>query len=724
MNGIIKINRREVLKGGVALGGGLILAWYLPVPGQAASDAKTTVFTPNAFLRLGKDGWVTIIDNKSEMGQGVYTSLPMIVAEELDCDWQKVRVEPAPVNPAYNHTQFGSQITGGSTSVRTEWERLAKAGATARAMLIQAAEKTWRLAPGKCRTEKGQVIHPDGRRLDYGKLAAKAAKLPVPADVPVKAPAGYSLIGRPIHRLDSPAKVNGSAVFGIDVQIPGMLTAVIARPPVYGGTPKHFNDEKAKALPGVMAVVQVTAGVAVAATGFWPANQGRKALEITWDDGPAATFSTEDIRRQFADAARTPGAVARKDGDVAAAMLQAVKKLEVDYDAPYLAHAPMEPLNCVVDLRADGCDVYTGTQMQTGDRNAAARISGLPPEKVNIHTTFLGGGFGRRANPASDFVVEAVEVAKAVGKPVKVIRTREDDMGQGYYRPCWHDRVIAGLDDKGDVVCWQHTIVCQSIMAGTPFEKGIEKGIDPTSVEGVVDSPYAIPHFQVELHSPKLPITVQWFRSVGHSFNAFATESVIDELAHAAGKDPVEFRQRLLARHPRHSNVLETAVKKAGWGQPLPEGHALGVAVHESFGSYIADVAEVSVSTEGYIHVHRMVCVVDCGRIVNPDTIAAQMESGIIFGLTAALYGAITVKDGHIQQKNFDGYPLLSFAQTPKIEVHIIPSAEAPGGIGEPGVPPIAPAVANAVFAATGARVRSLPLTPQKVLEAMKGTTS
>jgi isoquinoline 1-oxidoreductase subunit beta len=719
MNEIVKLDRRYLLKTGIALGGGLVLAWYFPFSDPAGAADPPAGFVPNAFLRVGSDGSVTMINNKSEMGQGVYTSLPMILAEELDCDWQMVRVEAAPVAPIYNHTEFGSQVTGGSTSVRTEWQRLALAGATARAMLVQAAAQTWQADPAACRTGKGQVIHPDGRKLSYGELAAKASELPVPDQVKLKDPANYTLIGQPIHRLDSPAKINGTAIFGIDVQLPGMMVAVIARPPVFGASLKEFNDEKAKAVPGVKTIVAVPAGVAVVADRFWPALQGRDALQITWDEGPGATLSTEEMRRQYAALARTPGLPARLEGDAQAALTKAARTLEAEYEVPYLAHAPMEPLNCCVDLRPDGCDIYTGTQMQTGDRDAAARVSGLPPEKVRVHTTFLGGGFGRRATPASDFVIEAVQVAKAIGKPVKVIRTREDDTRAGFYRPFWYDRISAGLDAKGGLDCWRHTIVGQSIMAGTPFEGMIKEGIDEASVEGAADIPYAIPNILVDLHSPTQPVPVLWWRSVGHSHTAFVVESFLDEVAHATNRDPVELRRTLLAKHPRHLGVLELAVQKAGWGKPLPAGRSMGIAVHHSFGSYIAQVAEVSVNKAGNVRVHRMVCAVDCGRIVNPDTIAAQMESGIVFGLTATLYGAITFKDGRVEQRNFDDYPLLQLNETPEIEVHIVPSSENPGGIGEPGVPPVAPAVTNALFAASGARVRSLPLTADKVLAAM-----
>jgi isoquinoline 1-oxidoreductase subunit beta len=719
MNGIVKVSRRDFIRTGITLGGGLILACHFNVPGPEGGPAHPAVFVPNAFLQVDSDGSVTVIVNKSEMGQGVYTSLPMIIAEELDCDWKLVRVEPAPVAPVYNHTIFGSMVTGGSTSVRTEWERLAQAGAAARQMLCQAAAQIWKAEPAACRTSQGQVTLPDGRSLGYGELAAKAADLQVPQQVRLKNPARYTLIGHPIHRLDSPAKVNGTAVFGIDAQLDNLLVAVIARPPVFGATLKSVDDAQAKAVAGVQKVVTVPAGVAVVAGGFWPALQGRQALRMDWDEGPEAGLSTGELRRRYAGLGRTPGMPAQRKGDAEAALAQAVQTLKAEYELPYLAHAPMEPLNCCVDLRADGCDIWTGTQMQTLDRDAAARVAGLPPEKVRVHTTFLGGGFGRRANPASDFVVEAVQVAKAVGQPVKVIRTREDDMRAGFYRPMSYHRIAAGLDARKRISAWRHTIVCQSIMAGTSFAGMIKNGIDPTSVEGAADTPYAFPHLLVDLHSPKLPVPVQWWRSVGHSFNAFVVESFLDEAAHAAGQDPVALRRMLLAGQPRYLGVLDLAVRKAGWGTPLPPEHSRGVAVHKSFGSYVAQVAEVSVNPAGDVRVHRVVCAVDCGRIVNPDIIAAQMESAVVYGLSAALYDAITLKDGRVEQGNFDDYPLLAIDEAPQVEVHIVRSTEAPGGIGEPGVPPVAPAVANAICAGTGARVRTLPMTRANVMAAM-----
>jgi isoquinoline 1-oxidoreductase beta subunit len=719
MNGIVKLNRRDFLKTGAVLGGGLILACHFNVPGPTAGPGRPAPFAPNAFLRVGHDGSVTVIVNKSEMGQGVYTALPMIVAEQLACDWKQVRVEASPVAAVYNHTVFGSMVTGGSTSVRTEWDRLAHAGAAAREMLVRAAAGIWKAEPTVCRAENGRVVHTDGRRLSYGELAGPAARLPVPDKVRLKDPADYTLIGRPIHRLDSPAKVNGTAVFGIDKRLDGMRVALIARPPVFGATLKTVDDTKARAVEGVREVVTVPAGVAVVADGFWPALQGRRALKLGWDEGPGAAISSADLRRRYAALARKPGVPARREGDALAALAKATRTLQAEYELPFLAHAPMEPLNCCVDLRADGCDIWTGSQMQTGDRDAAARVAGLPPEKVRLHTTFLGGGFGRRANPAADFVTEAVQVAKALGRPVKVIRTREDDMRAGFYRPMSYHRIAAGLDAARWISAWRHTIVCQSIMAGTAFAGMIKNGIDPTSVEGAADTPYAFPNLLVDLHSPELPVPVQWWRSVGHSYTAFVVESFLDEAARAAGQDPVALRRKLLAGHPRHRGVLDLAAQKAGWGTPLPPERGRGVAVHKSFGSYVAQVAEVSVNPAGDVRVHRVVCAVDCGRLVNPDIIAAQMESAIVFGLSAALYDAITLKNGRVEQGNFDDYPLLAIDETPQVEVHIIPSTEAPGGIGEPGVPPVAPAVANAVFAVTGARVRTLPMTRANVMAAM-----
>jgi isoquinoline 1-oxidoreductase beta subunit len=717
MNGIFKIDRRVFLKSGLIFGGGLMLGFPFHPLGFAprrAAAKNAASFVPNAFIRITSDDVVTVICNKSEMGQGVYTSLPMLIAEELECDWSRVRVEPAPVNPAYNHALWGgAQGTGGSTSVRTEWERLRKAGAAAREMLIAAAAAMWQIDRSACRAENGRIINRDGRELSFGQLAVKAGEQPVPEKVVLKDPSAFKIIGKRVHRLDTPDKTNGKAMFGLDVTVPGMLTAVLARSPVFGGKVASFRGEKARAVPGVKDVIEVPTGVAVLAEGFWAAKKGRDLLEITWNEGPGASLSTSDQRESYRKQAATPGAVARNEGRAEKVLRGARKKIDAEYEVPYLAHAAMEPLNCLIDYRGDHCEIWTGTQSQTADRNAVAAILGLSPDRVSLHTTLLGGGFGRRANPHSDFVAEAAYVAKAVKKPVKVVWTREDDTRGGYYRPFWYDRISAALDAKGRIAAWKHTIVGQSIMEGTAYSGAIKNGVDVTSVEGAANIPYEIPNIMVDLHSPKLPVTVQWWRSVGHSHTAFVVESFIDELAHAAKQDPYEFRRRMLAKHPRHRGVLELAAERAGWGGRLPAGRFRGIALHESFGSFVAQVAEATVERDGKIRVHRVVCAIDCGRTVNPDTIEAQMESGIVFGLSAALYQDITLKNGRVEQGNFHNYPLLRIGDMPEVEVHIVPSREALGGVGEPGVPPIAPAVANAVFAATGKRVRSLPIRPE-----------
>ncbi|HIJ97118.1 MAG TPA: xanthine dehydrogenase family protein molybdopterin-binding subunit [Desulfuromonadales bacterium] len=715
------MTRRQFIKTSALLSGGLVLACHLPLGQRDALAASDNVFAPNAFLRIGTDESVTVIVNKSEMGQGVYTSLPMLVAEELCCNWQNVTFIASPVAPEYNHAQFGPlMVTGGSSSVRSEWERLSLAGAAAREMLVRAAAQMWQVEPSTCRAENGSVISPSGVRLTFGALVDTAAKLPVPKNPKLKS-GKKNLLGSSTKRLDSPAKINGTAIFGIDVTAPGMLTAVIARPPVFGGKVVRFNADKTLAYPGVRSVVAVDAGVAVAADSFWQAMKGRELLEISWEDGKWASISTAAMHEEYARLAATPGLIARSDGTAEALLAKSTDKIEAIFEMPYLAHAPMEPLNCFVDLKKEHCLIRTGSQFQTVDRAAAAKVAGLKPEQVDFETTFLGGGFGRRACTGSDFVIEAVQVAKAIGQPVKVIRTREDDMRAGYYRPMWYNRVEACLDKKGYPLAWYHRIVGQSIIAGTAFEPVMVKnGIDHTSVEGASDTPYDIPNLRVELHSPTNGVPVLWWRSVGHSHTAFVMESFLDELAHKAGKDPCQYRQTLLAKHPRNLNVLKIAAEKAGWGKPLPKGRALGIAVHESFGSFIAQVAEVSLDKKSAIKVHRVVCAVDCGRIVNPDIIKAQMESGIIFGLSAALYGAITLKDGRVEQGNFDTYSLVRLSASPQIEVHIVASNEAPGGVGEPGVPPIAPAVANALFALSGARIRSLPMTPDKIKTALK----
>lgn len=710
------VGRREFIRIGAAVGGGLLVSLYAPLPGGAseAGAADEKDFPLNAFVRIGTDETVTVIAAHSEMGQGVYTSLPMLLNEELEADWSRIRVESAPVDKVYNHPVFGMQMTGGSTTSPAEWERYRKMGAMARTMLMQAAAKQWNVDVSSCHAEKGVVIHAaSGRRATYGSLANAAARLTPPADVPLKPAKSFTLIGKPTRRLDTPSKTNGSAQFGLDVSVPGMLTAVVLRPPVFGGKVTKLDATEALKVPGVKAVEQVPSGIAVIAQGFWPAKLGRDKLVVIWDPGANAGLSTEQMLADFRELAKNPGNIARKTGDPAGALKSAAKTITAEYDVPYLAHAMMEPLNCVVDLKADSCEIWTGTQFQTVDRASAAKVAGLPPEKVQIHTTLLGGGFGRRANPASDFVVEAVQVAKVAKAPVKVVWTREDDLRGGWYRPMWHDRFEAGLDSSGNPVAWTHTIVGQSIMQGTLFEgMMIKDGVDGTSVEGAADLIYGVPNLQVDLHSPKIGVPVQWWRSVGHSHTGFSVEAFLDEVAHAGGKDPYELRRALLANQPRMLAVLDLAAHQANWGAKLPAGVGRGIAAHFSFDSYVAQVIEASVEKGGVVRVHRVVCAVDCGQTINPDTVIAQMEGGIIFGLTAALKNEITLKDGKVVQSNFHDYQMLRIYEAPKIEVYIVPSSANPTGVGEPGVPPVAPALVNALFAATGKRIRRLPIRP------------
>ena len=708
------VTRRAFLKSAAVVSGGLVVAFCVPIGMRRAfaqDAAKPAPIPPNAFVHIAPDNTVTILLKHSEMGQGVWTSLPMALAEELDCDWANVRAEPAPAAPAYAHTAFGMQMTGGSTSTWESFDQLRQAGAMARALLVTAAMKKWNIdAANDIRTENGHVIRGD-QKFSYGELAEAASKLPMPTNVALKKPEEFRLIGKPTRRLDSKAKVSGTAEFGIDVKQPDMLVAVVARAPVFGAKLKSFDAAKAKAVPGVVDVVQVPSGVAVLGKHFWAAKQGRDALVLDWDLGAGATLDTAALRADYHKLAQTPGTVAKTAGDVDAAF-KGAKLIEAEYEVPFLAHAAMEPLNCTVEIGKDGCDIYTGTQFQTMDQRAAATILGLKPEQVRIHTMFLGGGFGRRATPSSDFVAEAVQVAKASGKTVKVVWTREDDMHGGYYRPMWLSRLRASLGKDGKPAAWAHTVVGQSILAGTPFESMMVKdGIDDSSVEGAADAPYlaAIAAHRVDLHSPKSPIPVLWWRSVGHSHTGFVVESFIDELAYAAKKDPLDYRRALLPADARERRALDLAAAKFGWGKPLPKGHSAGMAVHASFGSYVAQIAEVSVEGKA-IKVHRVVCAIDCGPVVNPLTVEAQMQSGIAFGLGAALHSQITFKDGKVEQGNFHNYQVLRLNEMPLVEVHIVPSTDKMGGVGEPGLPPIAPAVANAVFAATGKRLRQLPL--------------
>jgi len=702
------LTRRELL----ASGAGLLIAFHVPRKGRARQMEKKPSLDPNAFVRVASDETVTVLLAKSEMGQGIWTTLAMLIAEELDCDWSKIRVEHAPAAPAYAHTVYGIQMTGGSTTTWSEFDRYRTLGAMARAMLVRAAADRWKVQPRSLRTENGFVVH-RARRLSFGELADAAQQLPSPESVELKPKKEWKLIGKPMRRLDTPEKITGKAQFGIDVQFPGMRTALVARPPVFGGKAKSFDASKAKAVPGVEQVVQVPSGVAVVATNFWSAKLGRDALRIDWDLGPGAELDSGKLLASYREQAKTKGAVALAKGDADAALAAAAKRFEAEYDVPYLAHAPMEPLNCTVRLEGGRCEIWTGTQFQGMDQMVAAQIAGVPQENVVIHTPFLGGGFGRRATLTAHFVAEGVHVAKAAGVPVKVVWTREDDIRGGYYRPLYVHRIEAGVDDKGLPQAWRHTIVGQSIQAGGAFERyTIKDGVDSTSVEGAVDSHYldAVPNRKITLHSPRNPVPVLWWRSVGNSHTAFAMESMIDELAWAAGRDPLEFRGALLADKPRHWRALKVAATSAGWGTPPPQGRARGLAVHDSFGSVVAEVAEVAVDDRKRIRVHKVSCAVDCGQVVNPLGVEAQVQGAVVFGLSAALFGAVTLKEGRVEQSNFHDYRVLRIPEMPEVRVQILESDAKMGGIGEPATALIAPAVANAVYALTRQRLRSLPL--------------
>jgi isoquinoline 1-oxidoreductase beta subunit len=708
----VRISRRGFLKAGAAAG--LVIGMHLPARGRTGAAAPDGTLAPNAFVRVAPDDTVTIIAKHIEFGQGVYTGLATILADELDADWSRVRVESAPADATlYYNLQWGNaQGTGGSSSIANSWEQLRRAGATARAMLVQAAAQRWQVPAAEITVADGVVGHAGSqRRARFGELAAAAAALAPPADVALKSPGQFTLIGKQVNRVDTHDKTTGGAAFALDVQMPGMLTALIARPPRFGATVASFDAKPALAVPGVTDVVQVAAGIAVVARGFWAAKKGRDALLVQWEEARAEKRGTEELYAQYRALAEQPGARARADGDAGAALAGAARKLEAVYEFPYLAHAPLEALDCIVKLDAGRCEIWSGSQIPTVDQAVAAQLTGLPPERVEIHTLFAGGSFGRRATPTGDVVGEATSIAKALGHgaPVKLVWTREDDIQGGRYRPLYVHRLRGGLDAAGAPVAWEHRIVGQSILGGTPFAGAVQNGIDPSSVEGASTLPYAIPNLAVELHTPEVGVPPLWWRSVGHTHTAFATECFLDELAHAAGRDPLELRRALLAQHPRHRAVLDLAAQEAGWGSALPSGRARGLAVHESFRSFVAQVAEVSLAADGMPVVERVTCAVDCGIVVNPDIVRAQMESGIGYGLGAALYNEIVLDEGRVVQSNFDGYRPLRISDMPRVDVHIVSSAAAPTGVGEPGVPPIAPAVANAYFALTGKRVRRLP---------------
>ncbi len=704
------IPRRSFLKAGAAATGGLLLGFYLP---EGSGDtvlhaqfgaAPNAALTPNAFIRISPDDVVTLIVHKPENGQGTETSIAMLLAEELDCDWSRVRTEFAPINAAL----YGGALQGtfGSLAIRTSYEPMRRTGAAARQMLVQAAAQRWGIDATQCRTENGAVVNGvTNARASYGSLAAAAAALPVPAaaSLTLKDPSRFTLLGKPTRRLDTPAKVRGTAVYGIDVVQPGMLYAVVARCPVFGGAVARFDATKARAVAGVTHVEQIPQGVAVVARNTWAAMEGRKALQIEWNEGANASLTTAGLRELFSELTQKPGAEAERHGDGAAALAKAARRLDAVYEAPYLAHARMEPHACVAHVRGNECDVWTGTQIPGQAHSTAVQASGLPAANVRVHTTYMGGSFGSRGGGA--FVAEAVEIAKRVGAPVNLTYSRDDELQHDLYRPASTVRFAGGLDGDGWPLAWHARIACPTWM-------GLRNGVARESVEGIAE--YDIPHVQVEYHDPGVGIPTGYWRSVGLSQNAFFAESFVDELAAAAGKDPVALRRRLYAKSPRLLHVLNVAAERAGWGTPLSAGRFRGVAAVAGFGSFNAQVAEVSV-TQGRIAVHRVVCVVDCGRVVNPLGVDQQLHGGLVYGLSAALRGHITIDRGRVAETNFHQYEPLRLREMPEIDAHVIASDAAPGGMGEVSTPAIAPAVANAIFAATGTRIRRLPFSLEKL---------
>ncbi|MBU9517990.1 xanthine dehydrogenase family protein molybdopterin-binding subunit [Burkholderia multivorans] len=718
------MSRRSFLRFGVSLGaaagGGLLLGFSLPaagddtrrsvIGGDADEPARSGVFAPNAFVQIDRSGRVTLVMPKVEMGQGVYTALPMLIAEELEVPLSSVTLDHAPPNEKlFLDPLLGGQLTGGSTSVRYAWEPLRRAGATARVLLVSAAAKQWNVDPAACHAENGEVRHPpSGRRASYGELADAAAKLPVPTDVALKKPDQFKLIGTPAKRLDSPEKVDGVAQFGLDVRLPGMRYAVIVNSPVFGGTVASVDDTAAKKIPGVRQIVRVDDAVAVVGDHTWAAKRGASALVVKWNEGANANVSTKDLFADLAQAAANgKGAVARKDGDVDHAFSNAKTRVDAVYEQPLLAHATMEPVNCTVHVRSDACEVWVGTQVPTRARDTAQRITGLPAERIVVHNHLLGGGFGRRLE--TDMIGQAVKIAKQVGAPVKVVWTREEDIQHDMYRPCYHDRISAALDANGKPIAWRHRIVGSSILARFA-PPAFKDGVDPDAVEVAIDLPYDVPNQLIDYvrQEPRHVPTAFW-RGVGPTRSTFVVESFIDELAAQTKTDPVQYRRALLDKTPRARNVLDIATTAAGWGAALPQGQGRGVSVMHAFGSFFAIVADVAVD-DGEVRVTRVVCAVDCGMTVNPNTIEAQVQGGIIFGITGALYGEVTIENGRVTQRNFTDYRVLRINETPPIDVHIVKSGEAPGGIGEPGTAATAAAVANAIFAATGKRLRKLPI--------------
>jgi isoquinoline 1-oxidoreductase beta subunit len=712
------LSRRNFLINSAAAGSGLVLSLSLPFSESSGSGSET--FAPSAFIRIGSDGEVVLTMPYVEMGQGTYTSIPMLIAEELEIDLKQVRLEHAPPNEKlYANPMLGVQATGNSNAMRGAWKPLREAGAAARVLLIEAAAKRWGVDVKSCRAEAGEVIHVrSGRRLKYGELAADATQLLMPKNVMLKTPEEFKLIGKPAKRLDVAGKVDGSVVYGIDARPPGVKVATLAQSPVFGGRLKSVDDGAAKAIKGVRQIVRLADAVAVVADHMGAAKKGLEALKIEWDEGIHAGLSTQDITRELEQATLRAGPVAQNIGDIEKAMTDAATRVEATYYLPFLAHATMEPMNCTVHFRGDECEIWLGTQAIARVQAMAAKAAGLPIEKVIVHNHLIGGGFGRRTE--ADIAVRAVEIARQVDGPVKVVWTREEDIQHDMYRPYWVDRIAAGLDTEGKPIAWNNRFAGSSVIARW-LPPAFKNGLDPDTTEGAIDLVYALPNFHVEYIRVEPPgIPTAFWRSVGPSHNVFVTESFIDELASAAGQDTVGYRRALLDRNPRAKAVLDLAAEKADWAAPLPKGRGRGIALQNVFGSYLAQVAEVEVAKNGSVRVHRVVCAMDCGIVVNPDTVQAQLQSGVIFGVTAALYGEITLKNGRVEQTNFDTYQMLRLNEAPTIDVHLIKSTEPPGGMGEAGTSCIVPAIANAVFAATGKRLRKMPIDTSALIDRVR----
>jgi len=699
------LSRRGFLVSSAAVGGGLVLSLTLGRV-HAASDE----FAPNAFIRIGSDGRVVLTMPYVEMGQGTYTSIPMLIAEELEVGLSQVKLEHAPPDEKlYLNPLLGVQATGNSNAIRGAWEPLRQAGATAREMLIAAAAKRWGVDAKSCRAQEGEVIHgASGRRLKYGELVADATKIPVPANIALKKPEDFRLIGSPAKRLDNSGKVNGTAAYGIDARPPGVKIATLMQSPVFGGKVKSVDDTAAKAVKGVRQIVRLDDAVAAVADHMGAAKKGLEALKVEWDEGAHAALGTADVAGELKQATLKSGAVAQTIGDVDKAMAGAATRIEAEYELPFLAHATMEPMNCTAHFRAGECELWLGTQAIARVQRMAAQAAGLPVEKVIVHNHLIGGGFGRRLE--ADGAVRAVQIAKQVDGPVKVVWTREEDIQHDMYRPYWFDRISAGLDKDGKPVAWRNRFAGSSVIARW-LPPGFKDGLDPDTTEGAIDLVYALPNFHVEYVRVEPPgIQTAFWRSVGPSHNVFVTESFVDELAAAAKQDPVAYRRALLDKNPRAKVVLDLAAEKSGWGSPLPKGRGRGISIQSAFGSLLAQVAEVEVAKDGSVRVHRVTCAMDCGTVVNPNTVQAQLQSGVMFGVTAALYGEITLKAGRVEQANFDTYQILRVNEAPAVDVHVVKSSEAPGGMGEAGTSGVVPAIANAIFAATGKRLRKMPI--------------